>query len=198
MDSFDRQLASLQPFLDQWGYVAVFAFVFIEGVGIPAPGQTMLVAGAVLASRGQLGLVPLIATAVVAAALGNLTGYEIGRYGGRRLLRRLARPDRLARIETAFRRSDAALIALGRFVDVARQLNGLAAGAFGMEAGRFLAWNLVGAALWSGFWGLGSFAFGRDLDAIAHTLHVPRPVLLLVVPTATAFLLGWLIWRRSR
>jgi len=198
VDSFDQHLAALQPLLDEWGYLAVFAFVFVEGIGIPAPGQTLLMAGALLASRGELALGPLLATALAGATLGNAAGFEIGRRGGRPLLLRFAREDRLARIEAIFRRSDAALIALGRFVDGARQLNGIAAGALGMDGPRFFVWNLLGAALWSLFWGVGTWIFGRDLDVIARTLHVARPVLLLVVPTATALLLGWLLWRRAR
>jgi membrane protein DedA with SNARE-associated domain len=198
LDSFDRHLATIQPLLGEWGYLAVFVFIFIEGIGIPAPGQTLLMAGALLASRGELALGPLVATALAAAALGNAAGFEIGRRGGRPLLLRFARGDRLARVEAVFRRSDATLVLLGRFVDGARQLNGIAAGALGMDGQRFLTWNLLGAALWSFFWGIGTWIFGRDLDAIARTLHVARPVLLLVVPTATALLLGWLLWRRGR
>ena len=138
LDSFDRHLAAIQPLLGEWGYLAVFVFIFIEGIGIPAPGQTLLMAGALLASRGELALGPLVATALAAAALGNAAGFEIGRRGGRPLLLRFARGDRLARIEAIFRRSDAALVSLGRFVDGARQLNGIAAGALGMDGQRFL------------------------------------------------------------
>ena len=163
---------------------------------MPAPGQSLLVAAALLAGRGELSLPALLLTAFAAAALGSAAGFEIGRRGGRALLRRLAREDRLARLEGAFRRSDAAVVSLGRFIDGLRQVAALAAGAFDMAPRRFHAWNLVGAALWTGTWGGGAFVFGRDLAGVGAFFHRARGPLLagmLVVSLAVAL---WLIARR--
>jgi membrane protein DedA with SNARE-associated domain len=181
--------------LQRWGYVAVFACVFVEGVGIPAPGQTLLVAGALLASRGELGIAPLLLTTITAATLGNLVGWVVGCRGGRPLLLRFARADRLARVERIFQRSGVALVALGRFVDGARQLNGLAAGAFGMQRGRFLFWNLVGAVFWSTFWGLGAYVMGRDAGGIARAYHETRPFLIAIAVAMVPAVLVWLVAR---
>jgi len=196
--TLEQHLVAVQPWLDEWGYAAVFACIFVEGVGIPAPGQMLLVAGGLLASRGELSLAPLLATAVAAAALGNALGWEIGRRGGRPLLQRFARGERLSRVERLFRRSGKTLVVLGRFVDGARQLSGLAAGAFGMAPRPFFASNLVGALLWSGFWGVGAYVFGRDFDAIALAFHQASPALLIAAPLAVALLLVWLLIRRAR
>ena len=198
MTSLDHVLAAAQPLLNRWGYAAVFASIFVEGAGIPAPGQTLLVAGGLLAGRGRLSLAPLLATAVVAAAAGNALGWAIGRYGGRPLLERFAAGERLARIERLFARSSAGVLALGRFVDGARQLNGIAAGAFGMAPARFHLWNLVGAVLWSGFWGLGSYALGRDLEGVVAVYHRLRPLFLWLAVVASASLLIWLLRGRLR
>jgi len=181
--------------LREWGYVAVFVCVFVEGIGIPAPGQTLLVAGALLASRGELGIVPLLLTSIGAATLGSLAGWGIGRHGGRPLLLRFAPADRLARVERIFQQSGVALVALGRFVDGARQLSGLAAGAFGMERARFLFWNLAGAVLWSTFWGLGAYVMGRDFDVVARAYHEARPVLIAIAATTALAVLVWLVAR---
>jgi membrane protein DedA with SNARE-associated domain len=198
MSSLDHALAAAQPLLDRWGYAAVFASIFAEGAGIPAPGQTLLVAGGLLAGRGRLSLSELLATALVAAAAGNALGWAIGRYGGRPLLERFAAGERLARLERLFARSDAAVLALGRFVDGARQLNGIAAGALGTGPARFHVWNLLGAVLWAGFWGLGSYALGRDLEGMVALYHRLRPLFLGLAVVASTSLLIWLLRGRLR
>jgi len=196
--TLERHLAVAQPLLEKWGYAAVFGCIFAEGVGIPTPGQTLLVAAALLAGRGELGLIPLLAVAVTAAAVGNALGWLIGRRGGRPLLQRFAQGERLARVEGLLARWGPRVVALGRFVDGLRQINGLAAGALGMEQRRFLLWNAVGAFLWVGFWGLGAYAFGRDFDAIAYVIHRSGPFLVAFVVLGAGFLLLYLMRRPRR
>src|SRR5262249_10432812 len=164
-----------RPLLEHWGYAAVFVSIFVEGVGIPAPGQTLLVAGAVLAGRGELAFAPVFIAAVAAATAGNALGWAIGRYGGRPPLGGLPPRGRLAHIERLFQRSSAGIVALGRFIDGARQLNGLAAGALGMPPQAFHWWNVIGAVLWSAFWGLGGYALGRDFAVVVTAYHRLRP-----------------------
>src|SRR5437763_4220763 len=62
-----------------------------ESMGLPLPGETALIAAAILASRGKLDIVPVIALAACAAIVGDNLGYLIGRRGGRRLLLRVPR-----------------------------------------------------------------------------------------------------------
>ena len=192
MTTLEGHLAAAQPLLERWGYTAVFACIFAEGVGIPTPGQTLLVAAALLAGRGELALVPLLGVAVVAAAGGNALGWLIGSWGGRPLLQRFAQGERLERVELLFARWGSRVVALGRFVDGLRQINGLAAGALGMERRPFLLWNAVGAALWVGFWGLGAYGFGRDFHKILWVAHRARPFLLPLVLLGSALLLIYL------
>ncbi len=195
-EGFEAHLASLEPLLQRYGIGAVFLSILVEGFGVPAPGQSLLIAGALLAGRGELRLPLLLAAAALAAALGNAIGFEIGRRGGRPLLERFAGGGRLARVERLFQRSGGALVAFGRFVDGLRQVNGLAAGAFGMERRRFLVWNAAGAVVWAGVWGIGAYVLGRDLHDVASRFHRARPVLLVLVAAVALVLLVWL--RRGR
>jgi membrane protein DedA with SNARE-associated domain len=196
--TFEQHLAAAQPLLKQWGQVAVFGCIFGEGIGIPLPGQTLLVAAALLAGRGELALVPLLVIAFVAAALGNALGWLIGRVGGRPLLQRFAQGERLARVERLFARWGSRIVAVGRFVDGLRQINGIAAGALGMERTPFLIWNAIGALLWVGFWGLGAYGFGRDFDAIASAIRQAGPFLGLLVAVGAALILVYLMRRPRR
>ena len=54
---FKRAVARVQPVIDRYGYPAVFLTILVEGVGIPAPGQTILIAAALSAAHGHLSIV---------------------------------------------------------------------------------------------------------------------------------------------
>ena len=69
------------------GYPLLFVLVMAESGGVPIPGETALIAAAVLASRGKLQIELVIALAAAAAIVGDNIGYLIGRKGGRWLLR---------------------------------------------------------------------------------------------------------------
>lgn len=192
MHGLEHHLAAVQPLLDRYGYGAVFLFVFVEGFGIPAPGQITLIAAALLAARGDLSIVAVLVTALVAAATGNLIGFAIGRYGGRRILERVAGGARLARMEALFERRGGVVVGFGRFVDGLRQLAGIAAGSLGMSFGTFFTWNLAGAVAWAGFWGGGAYLFERDFAQIAAYVHHVRPIAIAVVAIAVIAGIRWL------
>ena len=72
----------------RYGYAVVFGGVFLENAGLPVPGETALIAGAALAHYGRLSLPRVIATATVAAILGDNLGFLIGRRIGRAVAER--------------------------------------------------------------------------------------------------------------
>jgi len=168
----------VEPWLQRYGYGAVFALVGVEGFGIPAPGQTILEAGAVAAAApdARLRIGWLLLAAFLAAALGNTLGYWIGRAGGRPLLRRLRFSERrLGRVEAGFDRYGGWLIVFARFFDGPRQLNGIAAGILEMPWARFTVFNLMGAALWVSFWGLGVYYIDLHLDGLVALIRRINP-----------------------
>src|SRR5581483_960074 len=71
-----------------YGYAAVFVGVLLENAGVPVPGETIVLAGGAIAHAGQLSLVWVIVTAIVAAITGDNVGFAIGRKGGRRIVER--------------------------------------------------------------------------------------------------------------
>jgi membrane protein DedA with SNARE-associated domain len=151
-------LVSVKPYLDQYGYWAVFAAILLEDFGVPVPGETLLIAGALLASQGHMHILPLLLIGWIGAVTGDNIGYAIGRFGGRHLLLRygpylLVSQRRLEYAEAFFRRRGGVVIVLARFFAVLRQLNGIVAGMARMPWWRFLPYNALGAALWVGFWG---------------------------------------------
>jgi membrane protein DedA with SNARE-associated domain len=161
----EQAIAKVQPMLDRYGYAAVFLTVMVEGVGILAPGQTFLIVAAVTAAHGHLSIIWVLLCACLAAVLGNSLGYLLGRWGGRPLLAKCkVRRDRLARLEGYFTRYGRGLILLARFFDGLRQLNGIVAGMLKMPWGVFTVFNVMGAILWTGVWGLGAYWLGKEIS----------------------------------
>jgi membrane protein DedA with SNARE-associated domain len=192
----DKAVAKARPLLERYGYPAVFIAIGVEGFGIPAPGQTLLIAGAIDAVDGSLSIAMLVLLAMLATVLGNSLGYLIGRLGGRPLLRKLPISEaRLARVEALFERYGGAFILLARFVDGPRQLNGIMAGMLEMPWWRFSLWNLLGALIWVAVWGLGTWWLDRDIGAILAVVERIEP---LAIALAVAALLAGLVylWRR--
>jgi membrane protein DedA with SNARE-associated domain len=169
-------LGMVAPWLERYGYAAVVGALLLESFGLPLPGEAMLIAGAALAAGGELHLAPLLASAWLAAVVGDNIGFAIGRFGGRRLILRYGArigitEPRLARVEAFFGRFGAQIVLVARFFAVLRQLNGLVAGTVGMGWWRFLAFNALGAALWVSAWGFGVYYFGLSLGHVAARLH---------------------------
>jgi membrane protein DedA with SNARE-associated domain len=173
---FAAAVARVQPLLTHYGYAAVFLTVMVEGVGIPAPGQTLLIAAALTAAQGHLSIVWVLIFATAAAVLGNSLGYLLGRWGGRPLLARFrVRGDRLERLEERFRRYGGSLVLVARFFDGLRQLNGIVAGMLNMPWRTFTGYNVLGAGLWAGSWGLGAYWLDKEIGTVHHTFHRIQP-----------------------
>jgi membrane protein DedA with SNARE-associated domain len=85
-------LSLINHLLQSYGYFAVFAFIALESLGIPMPGETTLIAAAVYASStGHLNIGIIFLVAAAAAIVGDNAGYWLGRSGGQRLASRYGR-----------------------------------------------------------------------------------------------------------
>ncbi len=131
------------------GYAAVFALIAIETMGIPVPGETALIAAALLAHDGQLEIVPLVVVASAAAILGDNVGFAIGRHGGRKLFERPGpfhehRLKVLEQGEPFFAKHGPKAVFLGRWVAGLRIASAWLAGMNKMSWPTFLFWNALG------------------------------------------------------
>ena len=192
-------IQAITPYLDRYGYTAVFVGVLMESFGIPVPGETLLIGGSLFASVGNFHVVWVFLLGLTAAVLGDNIGYAIGYFGGRALVLRYGRyvlltPRRLHILEGFFERHGGKVVAAARFIEGLRQFNGVIAGISRMKWSRFLLYNIIGAAVWVAFWvGLTYFLGGRLAGFVASVKHVQIYVLAALVFVATPIVLFLLI-----
>jgi membrane protein DedA with SNARE-associated domain len=197
-------LATVHPYIAQYGYGALFGVLFAESFGLPLPGETFLVAASFLAAHGQLDIWLVGLTAWTAAVLGDNVGYAIGHFGGRRLVahhgaRVGITADRLKQAERFFARYGPEVVIVARFFPLLRQLNGIVAGSAGMGWKRFAFYNALGGLLWVGAWSTGVYYFGQRITVWLLRLHTAElwlaAVLALTLLATGAY---WRIAKRSR
>jgi membrane protein DedA with SNARE-associated domain len=139
-------------------YVLVGLVIALESMGIPLPGEVILVSAALLSARQDLDVSPVwVAVAASAGAIaGDSIGYLAGRRWGDRMFTVLSRrfprhasPAHLAYTEHMFARYGVWAVFLGRFVALLRIIAGPMAGALRMPYPRFLAANALGGLVWA-------------------------------------------------
>jgi membrane protein DedA with SNARE-associated domain len=195
--SVNHLVSYAEPILARFGYPGIFVANFADGVGIPLPGQTLLMVGALMAAHGHFNIALVVLLALLASTLGACLGYWIGRNGGRVLLQKArVSPRRLQRVEDFFSRYGSFLVLLSRFVDGFRQLTPIVAGSMGMSWWRFFVATFVGSVLWVSVWGVGVYLLGRDFHEILTGLRHFAPYQWLASGVAVVSLIGWLVYRQ--
>jgi membrane protein DedA with SNARE-associated domain len=176
------------------GYSVVFALIAIETMGIPVPGETALIAAALLANRGNMDIGTLIVIAATAAILGDNVGFAIGRRYGRGLF--LIRGPMLEHRQKAlelgepfFAKHGPKAVFLGRWVAGLRIASAWLAGINRMHWPTFLFWNALGGIVWATTIALAVYFLG----------HVAEQVFSIAGPAAAALvavaLVGFVVWK---
>jgi membrane protein DedA with SNARE-associated domain len=189
----------IERVVGDYGYLAVALGILLEDFGLPTPGETMLITGAILASGGALNIYLLLPLAWLGAVVGDNIGYVIGYYGGHRLMLRYGArigitEDRLKQVERFFERYGGWVIVFARFVVVLRQFNGIVAGTLEMPWPRFFIYNAIGAALWVGCWGGATYWLGRRLFDYLRSFGWSGRLMLALAAIAAVAILAQLWW----
>jgi len=152
----------VQEWLETVPAVSIYALVglviALESLGIPLPGEIILVSSALLASQhGDIDPVVLGVCATAGAIVGDSIGYAIGRRGGRPLLAWLGAKfprhfseGHIATAERSFEKWGMWAVFFGRFVALLRIFAGPLAGVLRMPYWKFLTANVLGGILWAG------------------------------------------------
>jgi undecaprenyl-diphosphatase len=160
--------------LGAWTYALVGLMAFLETgafVGLVAPGETVVIAGGVIAGQGTIQLLPLIGLVWICAVLGDSTSFYIGRRLGRSFLERHGprvkiTHERLEQVEGYFDRHGGKTILIGRFIGLVRALAPFIAGSSGLAYGRFIPYSIVGTGLWATAFSVLGYVFWRSFDRV--------------------------------
>ena len=162
----------------RYGYLVVFGVVLLENLGLPVPGVAVLIVAGGLAGAGQLRLATVGLLAVVAALLGDLVWYGLGRWRGRPVLGFLCRvslnPDTcIGTTERFFLRHGQRTLLVAKFLPGVNTIVPPLMGVLRARLGSFLAWDFGGAALYTVVAVGAGYLLGREfLDAA--TAHLAR------------------------
>jgi membrane protein DedA with SNARE-associated domain len=180
-----------------YGAWLVGGAIAIESMGIPVPGETILITAAIYAgTTGKLSITSVVLAAIAGAIVGDNLGFWIGRAVGKRWVMHHQStwpltPRRLKVGQYLFMRHGGKVVFFGRFIAVLRALAAFLAGVNGMDARRFLLFNALGAIVWAGGYGLGAYAFGEQL-----TNALDRAGFALAVAAVAAAVAAFVFARR--
>ena len=173
-----------------YGYWAVFVLIGLESMGVPLPGETVLVAAAIYAGTShELNIFGVITAAAIGAVIGDNIGYEIGRLVGFPLLlrhgSRIGLDERRLKLgQYLFRRYGGMIVFFGRFVALLRTLAALLAGANRMEWPRFFFFNATGGVIWASCFGFGGYVLGSSVHRISGPLGLGLLIFALAAVAA--------------
>ncbi|MBU1032561.1 MAG: VTT domain-containing protein [Patescibacteria group bacterium] len=206
---FFSKLQNLDELIRWGGYIGLIGIVFAETglfFGFFLPGDSLLVTAGLFAAKGDLDVFILLVSLILAAIIGDATGFEIGRVSGKKVFARedswLFKKKHLERTQKFYEKHGGKTIIIARFMPIVRTFAPLVAGMAGMKYRRFALFNIVGAITWvTSMVGIG-YILGRsvpDIDSYIHIIIV-IVVFLSLLPGIISYLRSghWKRWFEKR
>jgi membrane protein DedA with SNARE-associated domain len=161
------------------GYPGIAFLMFVENVFPPLPSEGIMPFAGFLASRGELSLFWVIAAGTAGSVLGTLPLYFLSRAVGIARIRdwteRYGRwltlsGEDVDRAAERFDRWGPIVVLFGRALPGMRAFVSIPAGARAMHLGRFLLYNAIGSAIWTGFLTYLGVLLGQNYEEVRHLL----------------------------
>ncbi|MBN8456179.1 DedA family protein [Accumulibacter sp.] len=197
----DKHLAVLVQQYGQWIYAILFVIIFSETGFVVTPflpGDSLLFVAGALAALGGMDIVVLLAVLAVAAVLGNMVNYQIGRFLGPRVFQweqsRFFNKTALEKTHAFYEKHGGKTLVISRFLPLFRTFAPFVAGIGAMSYSRFTFFNLVGGLGWVGSLTLAGYWFG-NLPWIQKNLSLV--ILAIIAISLVPVVVGWLQHRRA-
>lgn len=183
------------PLVQRYGYGLVGGIICLEAMGLPLPGESLLIGAAIYAATtGDLAIGWLVLAAATGAVMGDNLGFLIGHRLGRPAMERygprvgLTVPrQRLGQF--LFLKHGGVVVFFGRFIAFLRTFVALLAGANRMDWGRFLLWNALGGTVWACGYGFGAFFLGNQVHRLTGPFGLVLGGIAVVVAGGTVWFL---------
>lgn len=181
-------------------YLALFFGAMIEYIFPPVPGDTVVVAGAVLVGAFGWSLWPVFGIVTLGAIVGSAADFWIGRWlvNSGRLARMKPGPRKaIAGLVARFERHGAWYLAVNRFLPGIRAFFFIAAGLAGLKLRTVLFWSAISAAAWNGILVAIGYALGQNLEALETVLGRYQAVMWILIGAVIVFV-GYKFYKASR
>ena len=167
------------------GYIGLVAIIYAETgllVGFFLPGDSLLVTAGLFAATGELNIFYLNLLLIPAAILGNITGYFIGKKTGPRIFKKeqslLFRKDYIIKTKVFYEKHGASTMIITRFMPILRTFAPIVAGIGGMDYGKFMFYNVIGAVAWILSMTLTGFYLARLIPGVDK--HIEKVIIIVV------------------
>jgi membrane-associated protein len=187
IQDFFRTLYNVPELIRWGGMVGLVAIVFAETglmVGFFLPGDSLLVTAGLFAAKGDLDILWLNLALILAAIVGDATGYFIGYRAGQALYSRpnsfFFRREHLIKTHEFYEKHGGKTIVIARFMPIIRTFAPVVAGAATMTYRRFAAYNVAGGIGWVLSMTLTGYFLGRTIPDIDRHIHLVVAVVILL------------------
>jgi membrane protein DedA with SNARE-associated domain len=193
-------LEQLQPLIGHYGYAGIILLLMFGIIGLPIPDETLLTLVGYFVFRGTLQPIPSFCSAFIGTSCGISASFAIGRFGGRRFVRRFGRrlhitPERMSRVRAWFKRHGRWSLPLGYFVPGVRHLIAIIAGSSGLEIPTFAFFAYVGAFVWSGVFITAGYYLGEGWAIFPVIMR--RTAIGLFIIVLLGLMIYWALRRRQ-
>lgn len=179
----------LHHLFQTYGVWTVALIVGLESLGLPVPGEAVLILASVYAATHDGNIAMVIAAATVGAIVGDNIGYMIGREFGYRIVRKFGSyvgltEGRIKLGQYLFQKYGGTVVFFGRFFAILRFLAAFLAGVNQLAWPRFLVANALGGLVWASIVGISAYTFGRSIHKIQGPAGVIGITIALVILVA--------------
>lgn len=161
-----------------YGYFVITLFVMLETLGIPIPGETTLIAGAIYAAinPSKFSIFLVIIFAIIGAVIGDNTGYFMGFKYGKTIINKIenilkTNKNYVKSTEKFFEKYGFKAVFIGRFISILRMFIPITAGIHKLKFSKFFLYNILGGISWAILYGIIGFIFGSNIPFLLKLLH---------------------------
>ena len=181
-----------------WAYSLIFLFTWLENITPPIPGDVIVVFGGYVAATGSLDIILVVAISTIGAVAGFMCMYYAGRYAGMAVLEsrwmQWIPREPIVRVTKWMQRWGYGLIAVNRFLSVARAVISLIVGISRIPAGPVALFATLSALLWTTLLGVLGYFIGSEWELILQYLDRYSRIISVLILT----FLGWQLWKMIR
>ncbi len=193
----------LLTFVVEHGYSLIFIWVALDQAGLPLPAVPLMLAAGVLVGMGELNLVLVLATVLLASVPIDLFWYWLGRLRGARVLHLLCilslEPDYCVRnTENVFRRLGPISLVVGKFVPGLQTLAPPMSGLTGVSIYVFLLLDTLGTLLWAGLFIALGLLFHTEIESVVKAFSELGSLAGVILAATVVAYFSWKFYHRQR